>query len=124
MNQNAKINYIEIPAKNIEAAKDFFSSVFDWSFTDYGPEYTAFSNAGIDGGFFKFLKCSTIRQEIRMHLHPIFPRIVDRYEIIHICSDDQKGLSNDGCAAVVIDNVPLTLAVGKTDIAALRLNIE
>jgi predicted enzyme related to lactoylglutathione lyase len=27
--------------------------VFDWEFVDYGPEYTAFSNAGIDGGFFK-----------------------------------------------------------------------
>ena len=24
-----------------------------WSFTDYGPEYTAFSNAGIDGGFYR-----------------------------------------------------------------------
>jgi len=31
----------------------FFSQVFNWAFTDYGPEYTAFSNAGIDGGFYK-----------------------------------------------------------------------
>jgi len=27
--------------------------VFNWRFVDYGLEYTAFNNAGIDGGFFK-----------------------------------------------------------------------
>lgn len=27
--------------------------MFDWSFVDYGPEYTAFSDEGLDGGFFK-----------------------------------------------------------------------
>lgn len=53
MNEHEKINYIEIPAKDIEATKAFFTTVFGWSFVDYGPEYTAFSNAGIDGGFFK-----------------------------------------------------------------------
>ena len=26
--------------------------MFGWSFTDFGPDYTAFSGAGIDGGFF------------------------------------------------------------------------
>ncbi|MCJ8277291.1 MAG: LysR family transcriptional regulator, partial [Bdellovibrionales bacterium] len=39
MTKNNKINYIEIPAKNIEATKAFFSEVFDWSFVDYGPDY-------------------------------------------------------------------------------------
>lgn len=53
MNQHEKINYVEFPAKNIEAAKSFFTAAFGWSFTDFGPEYTAFSNEGIDGGFFK-----------------------------------------------------------------------
>ncbi len=53
MNVHEKINYLELPARNIEAAKAFFSDVFDWSFVDYGPEYTAFSHAGMDGGFFK-----------------------------------------------------------------------
>ena len=42
-----------MPAKDIEAVKTFFTAVFSWSFVDYGPEYTAFSNQGIDGGFFK-----------------------------------------------------------------------
>ena len=53
MNEHEKINYVEFPAKNMEAIKTFFTEVFGWSFEDYGPEYTAFSNAGIDGGFFK-----------------------------------------------------------------------
>ncbi len=53
MNVHEKINYVEFPASNIRAAKDFFTTVFGWSFVDYGPEYTAFSNEGIDGGFFQ-----------------------------------------------------------------------
>ena len=53
MKAHEKINYLEIPAKDIEATKKFFKMVFAWSFEDYGPGYTAFSNAGIDGGFYK-----------------------------------------------------------------------
>ena len=55
-----KINYIELPAINIEETKSFYHSVFEWEFLDYGEEYIAFSNAGIDGGFYKSdLVCST-----------------------------------------------------------------
>ncbi|MGE4520165.1 MAG: VOC family protein [Desulfobacteraceae bacterium] len=53
MSNHNKINYIEIPSKNIEITKDFFSKVFGWSFVDYGPDYCSFSNEGIDGGFYK-----------------------------------------------------------------------
>lgn len=53
MTKNNKINYIEIPAKNIEATKIFFSDVFGWSFVDYGPDYCSFTAQGVDGGFFK-----------------------------------------------------------------------
>ena len=53
MSNNDKINYVEFPARDIEATKVFFQSVFGWSFEDYGPEYASFSNQGIDGGFFK-----------------------------------------------------------------------
>ena len=48
-----KINYIEFPSKDIETTKRFFNAAFGWTFLDYGPEYTAFSNEGLDGGFFK-----------------------------------------------------------------------
>jgi predicted enzyme related to lactoylglutathione lyase len=53
MNQHEKINYVEFPAKDLGATKTFFQSVFGWSFVDYGPEYTAFENQVLDGGFFK-----------------------------------------------------------------------
>ncbi|NOY62613.1 MAG: VOC family protein [Gammaproteobacteria bacterium] len=53
MSEHEKINYVEFPAKDLAATKDFFSTVFGWSFVDYGDEYSAFSNAGVNGGFFK-----------------------------------------------------------------------
>ncbi len=60
MNEHEKINYVEFPAKDLQATKDFFAQVFGWSFEDYGPEYTAFSHQGLDGGFFQsVLKSAT-----------------------------------------------------------------
>ena len=53
MTNHHKINYIEFPAKDLNATKGFFAKVFGWSFQDYGPEYTAFMGQGTDGGFFK-----------------------------------------------------------------------
>jgi predicted enzyme related to lactoylglutathione lyase len=51
MNQHGKLNYVEFHARDLEATKRFFTSAFGWSFTDYGPDYTAFSDEGLDGGF-------------------------------------------------------------------------
>ena len=48
-----KINYLEIPAKDIGLAKKFFTEVFEWRFVDYGPEYSCFEEAGMMGGFYK-----------------------------------------------------------------------
>ncbi|MFK7802472.1 MAG: VOC family protein [Anaerolineae bacterium] len=55
MNQHEKLNYVEIPAKDIPATKTFFETAFGWRFEDYGPDYTTFYSAesGLDGGFFK-----------------------------------------------------------------------
>ena len=53
MNEHEKINYVEFPSKDLEVTKAFFTAAFGWSFVDYGPEYAAFSNEGIDGGFFQ-----------------------------------------------------------------------
>ncbi len=53
MNEHEKINYIEFPAKDLAATKRFFSQAFGWTFADYGPEYAAFSNQGVDGGFYQ-----------------------------------------------------------------------
>ena len=53
MPADQQIDYIEFPAADIEAVKAFYSAVFGWSFTDYGPDYTAFNDGRLDGGFFK-----------------------------------------------------------------------
>lgn len=53
MPNHEKINYVEFPATNIESTKAFFASAFNWAFVDYGPEYTAFSDEGLDGGFYE-----------------------------------------------------------------------
>lgn len=45
-----KIDYVELPGTNLPRSKHFFANAFGWSFTDYGPEYFAFENAGLDGG--------------------------------------------------------------------------
>jgi len=59
MNEHEKINYIELPAIDITATKAFFTQVFDWEFEDYGPGYSAFSNQGLDGGFYRSVLRST-----------------------------------------------------------------
>ena len=53
MKETGKINYVEMPSRDLEATKKFFGDAFGWSFIDYGPEYVAIQNAGLDGGFFK-----------------------------------------------------------------------
>jgi len=58
VHQHEKLDYVELPAVNLEATKRFFSQVFQWKFQDFGTQYSAFSNAGIDGGFFSAEYCS------------------------------------------------------------------
>lgn len=58
MNDHEKINYVEFPASDLLATKRFFETAFNWTFQDYGPEYTAFSDAGLAGGFFQSDLCS------------------------------------------------------------------
>ena len=52
MQESTKLNYVEFASLDIRRSKAFFESAFGWSFTDYGSEYSAFSNAGMDGGIF------------------------------------------------------------------------
>ena len=53
MNKHHALNYIEFPADDLAAVKKFYTSAFGWTFTDYGPEYTAFSDGVLEGGFTK-----------------------------------------------------------------------
>ncbi len=46
-----KIDYVELPATDLAAMKAFYGAAFAWTFEDWGPEYMAFSNSGLEGGF-------------------------------------------------------------------------
>lgn len=52
MKQDGKLDYIELSAAGgaLDSVKAFYSAAFGWTFTDYGPSYSAFDE-GLDGGF-------------------------------------------------------------------------
>ncbi|MFZ1700276.1 MAG: VOC family protein [Pyrinomonadaceae bacterium] len=58
MSKHEKINYVEFQTKDLDATKAFFTAAFGWSFTDYGPDYSSFSE-GVDGGFYSSEKASS-----------------------------------------------------------------
>lgn len=45
-----RIDYVELPGGDLAATKSFYAAAFGWGFTDYGPTYAGFENAGLDGG--------------------------------------------------------------------------
>lgn len=49
--KHEQIQYVEFLSRDIVKAKNFYAECFGWTFTDYGPEYTAFSGDYVDGGF-------------------------------------------------------------------------
>jgi predicted enzyme related to lactoylglutathione lyase len=53
-----KINYLELPARDLDAVQAFYEGAFGWTFTDYGPEYRAFNDGFIDGGFYRSTESS------------------------------------------------------------------
>jgi len=46
------IDYIELPAADLDAVESFYAGAFGWTFTDYGAQYRAFSDGRLDGGFY------------------------------------------------------------------------
>jgi uncharacterized protein len=52
MPADGALDYIELPGPDILATKQFYASLFGWTFTDYGPDYVAFETGdGRQGGF-------------------------------------------------------------------------
>ncbi|HEY4990006.1 MAG TPA: VOC family protein [Opitutaceae bacterium] len=60
MNHTNKIFYIEFQASDLEGTKAFFTKAFGWTFTDYGPDYTSFSDGQLAGGFARSDKRGTL----------------------------------------------------------------
>jgi predicted enzyme related to lactoylglutathione lyase len=51
-NSDQKIDYVELPAADLDAVEAFYAASFGWTFTNFGPEYRAFSDGRMAGGFF------------------------------------------------------------------------
>ncbi|WP_026317697.1 VOC family protein [Algicola sagamiensis] len=58
MTTHETISYVEFAAKDLSATKVFFQTTFGWKFEDYGPEYTAFHESGLAGGFYQASLCA------------------------------------------------------------------
>ena len=58
MTNDCRIDYVEFAAADLEAVKRFYSGAFGWTFTDYGPDYTAFDDGRLNGGFQRAQGCS------------------------------------------------------------------
>lgn len=54
------IDYIEMPSCDLAATKSFLAALFDWTFQDYGPDYAAFDDGRMAGGFFTAEKTSDV----------------------------------------------------------------
>ena len=59
MPASLKINYLELPARDLDAVQRFYQGAFGWKFTDYGPDYRAFHDGAMDGGFYRAPLAST-----------------------------------------------------------------
>lgn len=49
--RDRQIDNIEFNVSDIARSKAFYAAVFGWTFTDYGPAYTEFSDGRLTGGF-------------------------------------------------------------------------
>ncbi|PQA88814.1 VOC family protein [Hyphococcus luteus] len=50
MSKNNRIDYVELAAEDLSAAKAFYAAAFGWTFQDWGETYVSFEGAGLDGG--------------------------------------------------------------------------
>lgn len=46
----ARITFIELPAGDLGAARSFYSTVFGWELTDFGPSYSCTMTGKVDLG--------------------------------------------------------------------------
>lgn len=46
----ARINFIELPARDLGAARTFYSAIFGWELTNFGPSYSCTMTGNVDLG--------------------------------------------------------------------------
>lgn len=53
MSDSTRIDYLELPARDLKAAEAFYGKAFGWTFQWFGEDYLAFNDGAMDGGFFR-----------------------------------------------------------------------
>ncbi|QEG20198.1 VOC family protein [Mariniblastus fucicola] len=51
MSNHHKFHYLEFPATDLAAMKDFYGAAFGWKFKDWGDAYVEIQESGVHGGF-------------------------------------------------------------------------
>lgn len=46
-----RIDYVEFVVADLDRARTFYAAAFGWTMTDYGPDYCAFADGRLEGGF-------------------------------------------------------------------------
>ena len=46
----SRLNYVELPVRDVAAAKDFYEAAFGWTMTAFGPTYAATLTGDTDVG--------------------------------------------------------------------------
>ena len=59
MSTDQRIDYLELPARDLDAIQVFYEKAFGWTFVAYGPEYKAFNDGKLNGGFYSADKKSS-----------------------------------------------------------------
>ncbi len=70
MREDGKIDYVEMPGRDLPALKGFYRDAFGWAFTDYGPGYAAYSE-GLDGGFDGDAASGLVRPLVVLYAHDL-----------------------------------------------------
>jgi uncharacterized protein len=50
MRDEGRVDYVEIPAADIDKMRTFFEQLFGWEFQEWGPDYYSFNDGRLDGG--------------------------------------------------------------------------
>ena len=50
MRAEARIDYVEIPVKDLEKTRDFLKALYGWEFQEWGDDYSSFSDGRLEGG--------------------------------------------------------------------------
>ncbi|UIJ43612.1 VOC family protein [Sphingomonas cannabina] len=46
----ARLNYVELPVRDIAGVRDFYETAFGWRFAEFGPSYAATVSGDVDMG--------------------------------------------------------------------------